>query len=31
VENVTDSEESHLVFCYPGVPDKEAAETVFVE
>jgi quercetin dioxygenase-like cupin family protein len=31
VENVSDSEEAHLVFCYPGVPDKEGAETVFVE
>jgi quercetin dioxygenase-like cupin family protein len=31
VENVSDTEEAHLVFCYPGVPDKEAAETVFVE
>jgi hypothetical protein len=30
-ENVSDTEEAHLVFCSPGVPDKEAAETVFVE
>jgi quercetin dioxygenase-like cupin family protein len=30
-ENVSDTEEAHLVFCYPGVPDKEAAETIFVE
>jgi quercetin dioxygenase-like cupin family protein len=30
-ENVSDTEEAHLVFCYPGVADKEAAETVFVE
>jgi quercetin dioxygenase-like cupin family protein len=30
-ENVSDTEEAQLVFCYPGVPDKEAAETVFVE
>jgi quercetin dioxygenase-like cupin family protein len=30
-ENASDTEEAHLVFCYPGVPDKEAAETVFVE
>ena len=30
-ENVSATEEAHLVFCYPGVPDKEAAETVFVE
>lgn len=31
VENVSDTEEAHLVFCYPGVPNKEAAGTVFVE
>jgi quercetin dioxygenase-like cupin family protein len=30
-ENVSRSEEVHLVFCYPGVPDKEEAETIFVE
>ena len=30
-ENVSDTEEAQLVFCYPGVPDKEAAETIFVE
>jgi quercetin dioxygenase-like cupin family protein len=31
LENVSDTEEAHLVFCYPGVPDKEGAETIFVE
>jgi uncharacterized RmlC-like cupin family protein len=30
-ENVSDTEEAQLVFWYPGVPDKEAAETIFVE
>lgn len=31
VENLSDTEEVHLVFCYPGVPDKEAAGTVMLE
>lgn len=31
VENMSDTEEVHLVFCYPGVPDKEAAITVMLE
>ncbi len=31
VENMSDTEEVHLVFCYPGVPDKDAAGTVMVE
>lgn len=31
VENMSDIEEVHLVFCYPGVPNKEAAETVMLE
>jgi len=31
VENMSDTEEVHLVFCYPGVPDKEAAGTVMLE
>ncbi len=31
VENVSDTEEVHLVFCYPGVPDKDSAVTVMVE
>lgn len=31
VENVSDVVPVHLVFCYPGVPDKEAARTVMVE
>lgn len=31
VENVSDTEPVHLVFCYPGVPDKEAAVTVMLE
>lgn len=31
VENVSDSEPVHLVFCYPGVPNKEAARTVMLE
>lgn len=31
VENVSDTEEVHLVFCYPGVPDKDAAVTVMLE
>ena len=30
-ENASETEEVHLVFCYPGVPDKEGADTVFVE
>ena len=30
-ENASETEESHLVFCYPGVPDKESADTDFVE
>lgn len=30
VRNESDTDEVHLVFCYPGVPDKEAAETIFV-
>lgn len=31
VENVSDTEPVHLVFCYPGVPNKEAAVTVMLE
>ncbi len=31
VENVSDTEPVHLVFCDPGVPDKEAARTIMVE
>ena len=31
VENVSDTEPVHLVFCYPGVPDKDAAITVMME
>jgi uncharacterized peroxidase-related enzyme len=31
VQNLSDNEEVHLVFCYPGVPDKEAAGTVTLE
>lgn len=31
VENMSDTEEVHLVFCYPGVPNKEAAGTVMLE
>lgn len=31
VENVSDTEPVHLVFCYPGVPDKDAAITVMLE
>lgn len=31
VENVSLSEPVHLVFCYPGVPDKEAAVTTMLE
>jgi len=31
VENVSNSEPVHLVFCYPGVPDKEAARTSMLE
>ena len=31
VENASETEEVHLVFCYPGVPDKDGADTVFVE
>lgn len=31
VENMSDNEEVHLVFCYPGIPDKEAAGTVMLE
>lgn len=31
VENVSDTEEVHLVFCYPGVPNKDAAGTVMLE
>lgn len=31
VENMSDTEEVHLVFCYPGVPNKDAAITVMVE
>ena len=31
VENMSETEEVHLVFCYPGVPNKEEAQTVFLE
>jgi uncharacterized RmlC-like cupin family protein len=31
VENVSDTEPVHLVFCYPGVPDSDAAGTVMLE
>lgn len=31
VENLSDSQPVHLVFCYPGVPDKEAAQTRMLE
>lgn len=31
VENMSDTEEVHLVFCYPGVPNKDAAVTVMLE
>lgn len=31
VENMSDTEEVHLVFCYPGVPNSDAAITVMVE
>ena len=31
VENMSDTEEVHLVFCYPGVPNKDAAITVMME
>lgn len=31
VENMSETEEVHLVFCYPGVPNKEAAVTVMLE
>ena len=31
VENVSDTEPVHLVFCYPGVPTKDAAVTVMLE
>lgn len=31
VENMSNTEEVHLVFCYPGVPNKEAAVTVMLE
>jgi uncharacterized RmlC-like cupin family protein len=31
VENVSDTEPVHLVFCYPGVADKDEARTVMLE
>lgn len=31
VENVSDTDEVHLVFCYPGVPNKDAAVTEMLE
>lgn len=31
VENMSDADEVHLVFCYPGVPNKDAAGTVMLE
>jgi uncharacterized RmlC-like cupin family protein len=31
LENASDTEEASLIFCYIGVPSKEAAVTVFLD